>query len=147
MGHFTQKRLTAPTDLYRIVERFASFGLPLQVTEFDIRFAKPKKIYNFSKEELRLQADYTRDFMTVMFSHPAVVGIVMWGFWEGHLYQPSASLYSPDWTIKPNGEAWNNLVFKKWWTDVNGTTDKKGIFQNRCFLGDYEIVAEKTEKD
>ena len=144
MSHFTPKRLTAPTDLYRIVERFASFRLPLQVTEFDIRFAKPKEIYNFSEEELRLQADYTRDFMTVMFSHPAVVGIVMWGFWEGHLYQPSASLYRPDWTIKPNGEAWNNLVFKKWWTDVNGTTDKNGIFQNRGFLGDYEIVAEKN---
>jgi endo-1,4-beta-xylanase len=139
MGHFTQKRLTAPVDLYRILDRFASLGLPLQVTEFDIRFAKPEEFYNFSDEELQLQADYTRDFMTVMFSHPAVVGIVMWGFWEGHHYHPSAALYKKDWSIKPNGSAWNDLVFKKWWTDEHGQSNQDGLFSIRGFLGDYEI--------
>jgi GH35 family endo-1,4-beta-xylanase len=146
MGHFTQKRLTPPTDLYRILDRFASFGLPLQVTEFDLRFAKPREFYDFSNEELQLQADYTRDFMTVLFSHPAIVGIIMWGFWEGHHHHPSAALYRKDWSIKPNGTAWNDLVFNKWWTDAQGRTDRNGVFGIRGFLGDYEILVEHNGK-
>jgi len=30
-------------------------------------------------------------------------------------------------------------VFKKWWTNADGKTGTKGIFQTRAFLGDYEI--------
>ena len=146
MGHFTQKRLTAPTELYRILGRFAALGLPLQVTEFDLRFADPEEYYNFSNAELQLQADYTRDFMTVMFSHPAVVGIIMWGFWEGHHYHPSAALYRKDWSIKPNGTVWYDLVFRKWWTDEHGQTDQNGKFGTRGFLGDYEIIVEYQGK-
>ena len=146
MGHFNNKNLTPPEDLYRILNRFAALGLPLQVTEFDVRFGEYNEFYNFSKKDLQLQADYTRDFMTVMFSHPSVVGIVMWGFWEGRQHQISAALYRKNWSIKLNGEAWNHLVFDKWWTDEHGHSDKNGKFQTRGFLGDYEIAVEYDGK-
>jgi hypothetical protein len=50
-----------------------------------------------------------------------------------------------DWTTKPNYDAWNDLLFHQWWTDVRGTTDADGMFRTRGFLGDYEI--EVTVKD
>jgi endo-1,4-beta-xylanase len=86
-----------------------------------------------------LQADYMRDFLIAAFSHPSVVGVVMWGFWEGRDWYPDAALYRKDWSIKPNGRVWEDLVLKQWWTDVKGKSDKRGCFQTRGFLGDYKI--------
>jgi endo-1,4-beta-xylanase len=80
--------------------------------------------------------------MTAVFSHPAVEGIVMWGFWEGQHYNPSAALYRRDWSIKPNGQVWENLVFNEWWTDEIGQTNENGFLEARGFLGDYEIEVE-----
>jgi len=146
MGHFDHDKLTPPSKLIQIFDSFAAFGLPLQVTEFDVRFGKKGEPYDFSDDELQLQADYTRDFMTAVFSHPAVEGIVMWGFWEGAHYNPSAALYRKDWSIKPNGKVWEDLVFKQWWTDVHGKTDADGTFKTRGFLGEYEITVEHQGK-
>jgi endo-1,4-beta-xylanase len=139
MGHFENDKLTPPKELLKILDRFSVFGLPIQITEFDVRFGKKGKSYDFTDKELQLQADYTRDFMTAMFSHPAVVGIIMWGFWEGRHWYPGAALYRMDWSIKPNGQVWKDLVFKKWWTNVEGVTDVNGEYHTRGFLGDYEI--------
>jgi endo-1,4-beta-xylanase len=146
MGHFDHDKLTPPSKLVQIFDRFAAFGLPLQVTEFDVRFGKKGEPYDFSDKELQLQADYTRDFMTAAFSHPAIEGIVMWGFWEGHHYNPSAALYRKDWSAKPNGKVWEDLVFRQWWTDVRGQTDADGTFKSRGFLGEYEITVEHQGK-
>ena len=48
-------------------------------------------------------------------------------------------MYSHDWTAKPNADAYNDLVFNKWWTNIDGYTDDSGAFTTRGFLGDYEI--------
>ena len=126
-GHFPS-RVTAMDDLIRRVERFAAFGKELEVTEFDI---------NTSDEGT--QADYTRDFMTYMFSHPSVKAFVLWGFWEGAHWIPSGAMMRRDWSLKPNGTVYQDLVFKKWWTNADGKTGAKGTFATRAFLGDYEI--------
>lgn len=139
MGHMAKHTLRPPEDLLRIIDRFAAFGLPVKITEFDVIFGKKAQLYDFADWELELQADYTRDFMTAMFSHPAVNGIIMWGFWEGRHWYPGAALYRHDWSIKPNGQAWMDLVFDEWWTDVQGMSDAHGMFEHRGFLGDYEV--------
>ena len=122
--------LTPPPRLLAILDRFAAFTKALAVTEFDI---------NVKDEEL--QAAYTRDFLTAVFSHPAVNGILMWGFWEGRHWRPQAALFRRDWSVKPNGRAWQDLVFKEWWTDVAARTDAQGRATVRGFLGDYEVTA------
>lgn len=143
MGHFfAEKDLTSPQRLLDILDKYSKFGLPLQVTEFDVRYGTPGKYGEFIKltpEQEQLQADYTRDFLITMYSHPSVIGVVMWGFWEGQDWYPSAALFRKDWSIKPNGKVWLDLVFNKWWTKVAGTTDKNGKFSTHGFLGSYEI--------
>ena len=83
-----------------------------------------------------------RDFMTVVFSHPAVTNIVMWGFWEGRHWRPDAALYRLDWSIKPIGEVWNELVFEEWWTRMQGRTDAAGRFTARGFRGAYQVTVQ-----
>jgi endo-1,4-beta-xylanase len=126
--------LTPPERVLEILDRFAGFGKDLQVTEFDI---------NTTDEQL--QADYTRDFITAAFSHPAIKGFLMWGFWAGAHWLPNAALLRLDWSAKPNYDVWMDLTQHQWWTDVEGRTDANGVFRTRGFLGDYDIeVAGQT---
>ncbi len=67
-----------------------------------------------------LQADYTRDFLILAFSHPAVVGVQVWGFWEKTHWRPRAAMYRADWTEKPNGRAYRSLVLDQWRTRSDG---------------------------
>jgi endo-1,4-beta-xylanase len=121
--------LTPPTEIWRIVDRFAKFGLPIQITEFDLPI-----------EDVQAQADYTRDLLTAWFAHPATTGFTMWGFWEGSMWQPVSALVDKHWNPRPNGQAWIDLVKKKWWTDKTLETDSKGQATVRAFKGDYEVT-------
>ncbi len=131
MGHFKENSLRPIDELWQTYDRFAKFGVPLQLTEFDI-----------DTTDEQLQADYLRDVMTITFSHPSFNAIVMWGFWEGRHWRPDAALWRKDWSIKPCGNMWKELVFERWWTDEQRTTDAGGACQVSGFLGDYEVIIE-----
>jgi GH35 family endo-1,4-beta-xylanase len=133
-GHF-QEDLTPIPRLFTILDRFAKFGLPIQITEHD-----------FTTWDEQLQADYTRDFMTAMFSHANVSGFLIWGFWEKAHWIPAAAYYRADWSQRPAGKAWRDLVFRDWWTNANGVAAADGTFKTRGFLGDYEIEVESGGK-
>jgi len=126
-GHFGDA-LTPPTEIWNIVDRFAKFKLPIQVTEFDLPI-----------QDEQAQADYTRDLLTAWFAHPATTGFTMWGFWERTMWQPQSRLVDKNWNVRPNGQAWLDLVKKRWWTDTTITTDSNGVAAARVFKGDYEI--------
>jgi len=127
-SHF-QDTLTAPTDLLAVYDRFAKLGLPIRITELDI-----------DSNDEQLQADYFRDFLIASFSHPQINGILLWGFWEGQHWRPDAALFRKDWSIKPNGQVWKDLVLRKWWTSADGATGADGRYSVRGFLGDYEVL-------
>jgi endo-1,4-beta-xylanase len=126
-GHFSAQ-VTPPEELLRRIDRFAKLNKSLQVTEFDIA----------TNDEL-LQADYTRDLLTVVFSHPAFIGFMMWGFWEPNHWRPQGAMIQDDWTTKPNYDAYMDLVFKKWWTNASGKTGPQGMFNVRGFVGEYDV--------
>jgi len=122
--------LTAPERVYEIFDKFARLGQDLLITEFDVSVA-----------DEQLQADYLRDYLTFSFSHKAVKGFYIWGFWEGRHWRPQAAMLRRDFSPKPSHDAWRRLVFGEWWTEVEGKTDAEGVFRARGFLGDYEAEA------
>lgn len=128
-GHF-DTGVNPPEGVLTILDKYAQLGLDIQITEFDVN--------TFDE---RLQADYTRDFLTACFSHPSITGFLMWGFWEGAHWIPRAAMYRRDWSEKPNGTAWRQLLFETWWTSVDGVSGADGTFTVRGFLGDYEVEA------
>ena len=120
----------APEQVLATFDRFAKLGVPIQISEFDI---------DTSDDELK--AHYTRDFLTACFSHPAVSGVMMWGFWEGAHWRPRAALWNQDWTIRPHGQAWLDLVTRDWGgADLHGVTAADGGFTARGFKGEYEVI-------
>lgn len=123
-----------PTQVISDLDIFATSGLPVQITEFDV---------NTPDEEL--QADYTRDFLIACYSHPNVTGFSIWGFWESKHWKPDAAMFRKDWTPKPNAAIWREYVTGKWKTSVDEKTNIKGEVNSRGHLGQYEIVITKED--
>lgn len=104
-------------------------GMPVQITEFDI---------NTPDEDL--QADYLRDFLIAVYSHPVITGVTLWGFWEGAHWKKDAAFYRLDWTPKKADSVWRSLVKGEWFTHRNGKTGRKGRFDTRGHFGDYRLT-------
>lgn len=128
-SHFQEKSMTAPENLLKILDRFAQFKISLRITEYDLVL--------FDED---VQADYLRDVMTVMFSHPAADGFLMWGFWDGKHWISSAPIYNMDWSLKKSGKVYKELVFKKWWTDETVKTNRGGVAEVNGFKGIYRVT-------
>ncbi|WP_197530478.1 endo-1,4-beta-xylanase [Bythopirellula polymerisocia] len=128
-AHFSEGDLTGPEDLWTIFDRFDQLGLDMQITEFD-----------FGTTNEQLQADFTRDFLTAVFAHEGIDDFLMWGFWEDAHWRPEAAMFNSDWSIKPNGQAYLDLVYSDWWTDEELTSALAGTVDLRGFKGEYEIT-------
>lgn len=130
-------RLKGVYDLYD--ERY---DVPVLITEFDIQIFSRR-----NAQDVSVQTDYTRDFLLMTFSHPVVEGILSWGFWEDDHWRPTGAYYDSDWTLRPNGEAYFDLVFDEWWTEKSGSTDADGVYATDGFKGTYQITVSNGEKD
>ncbi len=130
-GHF--RAPVPPEDILRRLDRFAEFGLEMQITEYD-----------FEDTDELLQARYTRDFMTAVFSHPQTTGIMTWCVWEGSAWKPTAAFISKDWKKKRIAQAWEHMIEKEWHTDKTVRTNSDGLAGIRGYLGDYEITVTRN---
>jgi hypothetical protein len=82
----------------------------------------------------------------ICFAHPAVHGILMWGFWEGANWIPVSSLYKRDWTPTPAAHAYRDLIFRQWWTAWTGAADSNGVCRVPAFFGKHRLTADGAEK-
>ncbi|MFK7908009.1 MAG: endo-1,4-beta-xylanase [Chitinophagales bacterium] len=118
-----------PETIYNVLEDFhQAFGLRAKITEFDMA--------QMSKS---VSADYMRDFLTAVFSHPSTDGFLMWGFWDGEHWLNDAPLFDQNWNLKPSGESFIDLVFNEWWTNELLIADENGRVNLRAFKGEYNI--------
>lgn len=118
-----------PQNIYTILDHYAQFNTKLEVTEYDLGIADEE-----------LQAEYLRDILTIVFSHPDTSGFVRWGFWEGAQWRSDGAMFRRDWTPKLNVKAYQELVHNKWWTDEIISSDANGTCSVRGYLGDYKVT-------
>ena len=122
-------RPSAPGNVLAVLDRYqAEFHLPVRITEFDV----------WTYDE-GLQADYTRDFLILCYSHPSVVGVQFWGFWAGAHWRPPAAMYHEDWSERPAARVYRDLVLNQWRTRATGSTGANGGVSLRGFQGDYTV--------
>ena len=139
-GHYHAGGLRrTPGQLMETLDRFARFGLPIQVTEFDTFGGGWGETRDLREAG---EAEWLRQFYTIAFSHPAINGITMWGFWDGRHWANNAPLFRRDWSAKPAHDVYTQLVFDDWWTRENGTSGDTGNFDFRGFYGTYAVTAE-----
>lgn len=134
-----------PAILQRALDRLAEFKLPIRITEFNFPGQRSKyygkRGVSLSNEEEQAKARALAEYFRICFAHPAVEGILLWGFWEGANWIPVSSLYRRDWTPTPAAAAYRDLVFKQWWTTWHGRADAQGRCEVRAFYGNYRVTA------
>jgi endo-1,4-beta-xylanase len=134
-AHFDVQDNPSPERIEQTLDRLAQFHLPIKITELSIQ-----------APDEQAQATKLRDFLRTTFAHPAVEGVMLWGFWEGnHCFKP-ASLYRQDWSEKPAGKAYRSLVFGQWWTQETLQTDPSGHGQTRAFYGNYTATIRQGDR-
>ncbi|XP_057975026.1 endo-1,4-beta-xylanase 1-like isoform X2 [Malania oleifera] len=108
------------------LDKMGILGLPIWFTEMDV---------TSSNEYIR--ADDLEVMLREAFAHPAVDGIMLWGFWElfcrdnGHLVEAEGEL---------NEAGRRFLALKQeWLSRAHGHFDEQGEFGFRGFHGTYEV--------
>ena len=136
-------------ELRRALDALGELKLPVRITEFNFPGQRSKyyqkRELRLSEEEEAAKADALRRYFRISFAHPAVTGILMWGFWEGANWIPQSSLYRRDWTPTPAAEAYKKLVFGEWWTRAETKADANGIAAVRAFYGMHRVRAAGKE--
>ncbi len=119
-----------PERVKATLDRLGKFGLPIKITEFDMN----------TKDEAA-KARGLEALYRVCFAHPAVEGVLMWGFWQGRHWRPDAALWKKDWTPTPAAETYRKLVYDEWWTRFEGTADAQGRYEVPVYFGRHKVVA------
>ena len=134
-----------PVALQNALDELAQFKLPIRVTEYNFpgqrsKFYTGDRQAQMTPEEERAKAEALKQYFRICFAHPAVTGIMMWGFWEGANWIPQSSLYKRDWTPTPAADAYRDLVRNQWWTHWTGTADAGGRAEVRVFYGKHRVT-------
>ncbi len=140
-----------PEALQNALNELGKIGLPIRVTEFNIpgqrsRFLRERNLKLTAGQE-QARAKAITDYYRICFAHPAVEGILMWGFWEGANWIRQSSMYRRDWTATPAAHAYRDLVFKEWWTRTNTRADESGQCKVRAFYGKYAVTCGGQRKE
>lgn len=123
-----------PSDLFRSLDLYAQYKVPVHVSEITI-----PTLPN-TAEGLKNQAELTRNFYRLWFSHPAIEAIIWWNVADG-----TAVAGEDKWRggfldealqPKPSFQALNQLINQEWKTNFSTNTDKTS-FSFRGFYGDY----------
>ena len=137
--HFGGSPLNLPT-LQLNMDRLASLGLPIKVTEYD-----NEKMSGTPTFSPATQAAEFSKFVRFMFSHPAVDGIMLWGFWDSRHWiagsNPAASpgLYTADMTAKPVVDSLTRLWKSVWTTQELALSTTAGLVEFTGYPGTYQI--------
>jgi GH35 family endo-1,4-beta-xylanase len=138
-------------ELRRALDSLSIFKLPIRITEFNMPGQRSKylteKILEMTPEEEARNAKELVDYYSICFAHPAVEGILMWGFWAGANWIPASSLYHRDWSPTLSGTAYQNLLFKEWWTKETRTAGKDGLVTIPAFYGRYRVTVNGNSKE
>ena len=108
------------------------------------KYYEDRSLQLSEEEELQKAAEIA-DYYRICFAHPAVEGILMWGFWEGANWIKASSLYNLDWSPKPALKTYQDLIFKEWHTSATVILDENGEALVPAFYGDYKISCGQEE--
>ncbi|HEV7949420.1 MAG TPA: endo-1,4-beta-xylanase, partial [Glaciihabitans sp.] len=141
-------------QVWKILERFSRFGLPLQMTENTLLSGElmPKEIVDLNdyqvpswpstrEGEARQADEIVRHYRTVV-SHPAVESLTYWGITDhGAWLGAPSGLLREDGSKKPAYDALHELIRGEWWhPKTDAVTDTDGVVSVQGFAGQYRLT-------
>ena len=146
-GYWGEEKMLA------MVDRFATFGLPLHLTESTLLSGHlmPPEIVDLNDYQIpswpstpegeERQADEIVRHYRSLLSHPSVQAVNYWGLTDdGAWLGAPVGLVRSDGTTKPSYDALHSLIKGEWWmppTELR--TDSGGRVRVSGWFGDYEV--------
>ncbi|XP_062195408.1 endo-1,4-beta-xylanase 1-like [Phragmites australis] len=109
------------------LDKLATTDLPVWLTELDV-----------SESDVDLRADDLEVVLREAYAHPAVEGVMFWGFMQGHMWRQDACLINSDGTVNDAGERFVDLR-REWTSHARGHIDSDGHFKFRGYHGTYVV--------
>jgi GH35 family endo-1,4-beta-xylanase len=109
------------------LNKLGLLGLPIWFTELDV----------VSDNEF-VRADDLEVMLREAFAHPAVEGIILWGFWEMSMWRQNSHLVNAEGDLNEAGKRFLKLK-KEWFSHARGAVDDKGEFSFRGYHGSYRV--------
>jgi GH35 family endo-1,4-beta-xylanase len=139
-------------ETLRIMDRASEYGWPLHFPENSICSGKPIGVTNYAagaknqwyetEDDLYTQAEFARDFYTLVFSHPATEALSWFDFTDHRWLDAPAGVVTEDLKIKPVYNTLYNLIHREWHTDADLNTGSNGICKTRLYFGNYDIIVD-----
>ncbi|MEE8452954.1 MAG: endo-1,4-beta-xylanase [Thermoguttaceae bacterium] len=139
-----------PLDrVWRILDRYATFGKELHITEFTPASsgAPIAGSHRTGPWDEAAQADYATKFYEVCFAHPAVMGLTWWDLCDNGSWLEGGGMLRADLSPKPVYNELKRLIHDEWKTRASGKTDAKGNFAFRGFHGTYRVRVKMQGRD
>jgi GH35 family endo-1,4-beta-xylanase len=141
-AHEPREMWFSPTEIVATFDKFQQLGLPLHITEF-IPQSSGKNITGGWREGVwteEAQAEFSEQFYTLAFGHPAMTSIHWWGLSDRMIWLKGGGLLDKDFNPKPVYTRLHKLIKQDWMTkNVVLKTDKTGTIKFRGFYGKYQI--------
>ncbi|KAK3084460.1 hypothetical protein FSP39_013920 [Pinctada imbricata] len=127
-GHFYGSDIDIVGLKYRL-DLLAEAGLPIWITELTIQ-----------EQDENKKAKALESLITLFFSHPAVEGVLLWGFWD-HAMKNTAAAITTGSNVTPNaaGVVYQRLYGQDWKTDFSHAISSHGPVTTSAFMGDYSL--------
>ncbi|KAK7104507.1 hypothetical protein V1264_019210 [Littorina saxatilis] len=129
--HFPEGLTPDATAIKQRLDLLSTAGVPIWVTELDVVAVDENK-----------RADLYEAALRALYGHPAVQGIIFWGFWDQtHWRGPHAALVKGEnLQLTAAGRRVLDLFENQWMTDESHDLSQSGNqFKVRGFHGDYEV--------
>ncbi|KAK6183210.1 hypothetical protein SNE40_010735 [Patella caerulea] len=130
-GHFSDEMRPDPTAIKARLDVLAQANLPIWITELDVMAA-----------DENTRADYYETALRSLYGHPAVEGIVFWGFWSPrHWRGVKGAILNAGFTVNAAGRRVLDLLENQWMTHETRKITKIGTnyFTVKGFHGDYQV--------
>ncbi|XP_059634332.1 endo-1,4-beta-xylanase 1-like [Cornus florida] len=109
------------------LDKLGVLGLPIWFTELDV-----------SSINEHVRADDLEVMLREAYAHPAVDGVMLWGFWELFMSRDNSHLVNTEGDINEAGKRYLALK-QEWLSHPHGHIDEQGQFVFRGFQGSYEV--------
>lgn len=134
-----------PVHVFKLLDRYADFKLPIQITEITI------PCYSADAVDEEIQAEIIKNVYSMFFSHDAMEGLMYWNLIDGYAYaaEPGdmtagenyyyGGLLRFDGSKKPAYKVIKKMFNEEWRTNVDVFGNDDGITRFHGFYGEYEL--------
>ncbi|XP_057721324.1 endo-1,4-beta-xylanase 1-like [Arachis stenosperma] len=109
------------------LDKLGILGLPIWFTELDV-----------SSTNEYVRADDLEVMLREAMAHPAVEGLMLWGFWELFMSRDNSHLVNAEGEINEAGKRFLALK-QEWLSHSHGIVDQQGQYNFRGFHGTYKV--------